>query len=310
MLQTVKSIPANWLAFELNILRRLEFSSVAIPFMGNPTLGVHLKRRDIRVTTNDLLRSAWTRSVADIQNNGEMLTEDDVSAILEDVYVPRHKLKNPALRKWFNETDSWWFDNVRQNLDRLHSPFAFAIGVNVAIAVGDYLRSFNDATAELRQPLSNTFRRIWASLNDPVNNRQNNTCHNKLSTDFIAESKTDLMYLRLPPPAPAFGRGNTAPVVWREEWFRGGDEFWDDVELARNGKLGAPVETRSQYLNLLSDALRTASHIPNWAIAHVESGFITTQDIVDVVANMRRVDSIYSKDLTELTGTKAVIITA
>ena len=59
-----------------------------------------------------------------------------------------------------------------------------------------------------------------------------------------------------------------------------------------------------------ADALQTASHIPNWAIAHVESGFITTQDIVDVIANMRRVDSIFSKDFTELTGTKAVVITA
>ena len=100
MLQTVKSIPTNWLAFELNILRRLEFTSAALPFTGNPTLGVHLKRREVRVTANDMLQSTWTKAVAAIQNNGEKLSDDDVNIILEDVYVPRHKLKNPALRKF------------------------------------------------------------------------------------------------------------------------------------------------------------------------------------------------------------------
>lgn len=310
MLQTVKSIPTNWLAFELNILRRLEFTSAALPFTGNPTLGVHLKRREVRVTANDMLQSTWTKAVAAIQNNGEKLSDEDVNIILDDIYVPRHKLKNPALRKWFNETDSWWFDNARQNLDRLHSPFAFAIGASVIMAVGDYLRSFKEETAELRQPLSNVFRRLWMSLGEPVNNGQNNSCQNKLPDDFIAETRVDLMYLRLPPVSPAFGRGNMEPVVWREEWLRGGDDFWDSVELVRNGKLGAPVETKSQYLNLLGETLQTASHIKTWAIAHVESGFITTQDIVDTISNVRRVDSIFTKDFTELAGTKAVIITA
>ena len=88
------------------------------------------------------------------------------------------------------------------------------------------------------------------------------------------------------------------------------NDFWDDFENARNGKLGAPVETKSQYLRLLEETLRTASHIQSWAIAHVEDGFIATQDIVETIGRVRRVDTIYTKDFSELTGTKAVIITA
>ena len=98
--------------------------------------------------------------------------------------------------------------------------------------------------------------------------------------------------------------------MWREEWLRGGSDFWPDVERARNGKLGMPVETKSQYIRLLEETLRTASHIPQWAIAHVESGFVSTQDIVDTIGRIRRVEAIYTKDFSELTGTKAVIITA
>ena len=46
------------------------------------------------------------------------------------------------------------------------------------------------------------------------------------------------------------------------------------------------------------------------AVAHVETGFISTQEIVDKISEVRRVDTIYTKDFSELTGTKAVIVTA
>jgi hypothetical protein len=76
------------------------------------------------------------------------------------------------------------------------------------------------------------------------------------------------------------------------------------------GKLGAPAETRSQYLRFLEDTLSIASNIKHWAISSTEAGLIATQDIVDTVAKIRRVDAIYTKDFSELMGQKAVIVTA
>jgi hypothetical protein len=61
---------------------------------------------------------------------------------------------------------------------------------------------------------------------------------------------------------------------------------------------------------LLKDILKTATHIPTWAIALQEDGFINTQDIVETISKIRVVETIYTKDFTELTGSKAVIITA
>jgi len=302
--------PKSWLAFELNILRRLEFKSAALPFAGNPVLGMYLKRRDVRVLSNDLLQSAWTKSVAAIQNNGDKLSGDDVNIVLEDVYVPRHKLQNPSLRTWFNETDSWWFDNVRQNIDTLRSPFGSAIAASIAMSVGDYVLSFSAETLELRQPLSNVFRRLWSVLPSPVNNGQNNISQNKTANEFIAETFTDLMFLRLPTAGGGGRTGHPDKSVWREEWLRSGDDFWGEFEASRSGKLGAPVHTTSQYLRLLEETLRTASHIKTWAIAHVEGGMVSTQDIVEVIGRIRRVDTIFTKDFSELTGTRAVIITA
>jgi hypothetical protein len=303
--------PRGWLAFELNVLRRLKFQTAALPFTGDAGLGTYLKRWKVRVLANDLTHAGWTRATAAIQNNGERLSDDDVNLVLEDAYVPRYRLQNASLRNWFGETDAWWFDNVRANIERLPSPIAKAIASNIVLNVGDYVFSFDDATLELRQPLSNVFRRLWSALPDPVNNGQTNNCHNKNAYEFIAETfGADLMFLRLPRAHNLSQRNYLGWTAWREEYLRGGDDFWNDLEVRQAGRLGTLVETKSQYLRLVEETLRVAKHIKTWAIAHVEDGYLSTQEIVEAVGRERRVETIFTKDFSELTGTKAVIITA
>ena len=310
MITQTKSSPRSWLAFELNVLRRLKFGSAALPFTNEPLLGAYLKRWGIRVVANDPLQSSWTKAVALILNNGEKLSAEDVNVVLEDAYVPGYRLQNPSLRHWFNETDSWWFDNVRKKIDRLQTPVARSMASATAMAVGDYVLSFTPDTLELRQPLSNVFRRLWTLQPEPVNNGQNNTCSNKTPDEFLAESRVDLLFLQLPQPHAHSRRMDLGRAAWREEWLRAGGDFWDDLESAQAGRLGASTETKSQYLHLLEESLQTAAHISSWAISHVEDGAIATQDIVETVGKIRKVDTIYTKDFSELTGTKAVIITA
>ncbi len=306
-----KSItPQGWLAFELNVLRRLKFTSAILPFTGEPNLGAYIKRWNVRVLANDLTQTAWTKAVAAIQNNAEKLSEKEVAAILEDAYVPRYRPQNESLRNWFNETDAWWFDNVRQNIEKLSSPVSQAIALSIGMSVGDYALSFDKDTLELRQPLSTVYKRLWNVQPEPVNNGQNNTCQNKTANDFIAENYTDLMFLRLPSAHNQNQRSYLGKTAWREEWLRLGNSFWDDLETTQAGKLGTLIETKSQYLRLLEETLQTASHITTWAIAHVEDGFVSAQDIVETIGRIRRVDTIFSKDFSELTGTKAVVITA
>jgi hypothetical protein len=310
MVNQTKTSPRSWLAFELNVLRRLKFASAALPFTNEPLLGSYVKRWGMRVMANDPLQSAWIKSVAIILNNGEKLSAEDVNIVLEDAYVPGFRLQNPALRQWFSETDSWWFDNVKRNIDRLQTPVTRAIASSIALAVGDYVLSFTPETLELRQSLSNVFRRLWTLQPDPVNNGQNNTCSNKNANEFLAESFVDMLFLQLPQSHALNKRISLGHAAWREEWLRGGSDFWDDLESAQSGRLGTSTETKSQYLHLVEETLQTAAHIKSWAISHVEDGFITTQDIVETIGKIRRVDTIFTKDFSELTGTKAAIITA
>lgn len=308
MFKQLNHAPNGWLAFELSVLRRMQFASVIMPFTGQPVLGAHLKQRSVRVTANDALQSAWTKAVAVIQNNGEVLSAADVETVLEDAYVPHYRLQNAALRRWFNETDAWWFDNVRQNIEKLPSPIGRAVALTIGMQVGDYAASFGEETGELRQPFSKVFQRLWSVAPKPFNNGQNNSCHNKPANEFIAENYADLMFLRLPALHRRGSSSRTSATAWSEEWIRGGSELRNDSTFT--GKFGAAVETKSQYLHLLEEILHAASNIPTWAIAHVEDGFISTQELVEAVGRIRPVDTIYSKDFSELTGTKAVIITA
>ena len=306
----IKNSPKSWLAFDLNVLRRLSFDSVALPFADQPALGAYLKNWGIRITANDPLRSAHTRSLAQIANSSERISAVEVDTVLEDAYVPGYRLQNQALTTWFSETDSWWFDNVKKNIDNLTSPMSRAIASTIAMATGDYVFSFKEETRELRKPLSIVFRRLWSIQPEPFNNEKENTCQNKNADDFIAETAAELMFLRLPGAHAQGTKTYLGRGAWREEWLRGGSDFWDDLDSSLRGKLGAATETKSQYLHLLEETLKRASHIKNWAIAHVEDGFIQTVDITDTIGHIRRVDTVYTKDFSELTGTKAVIITA
>ena len=305
-----KTSPKGWLAFDLNVLRRLTFTSVALPLADQPALGAYLKRWNARVLANDPIQSVWARALAEIANNGHKLSADEVDVVLEDAYVPGYRLKNEALGGWFSEVDSWWFDNVRRNVDRLPSQMSQAIASSLVMAVGDYAMAFREDTRELRQPLSAVFKRLWSIQPEAFNNGQTNTCANKNADDFLSETPAELMFLRLPSAHAQNLRSYLGKAAWREEWLHGDDAFWDTLEAAMSGKLGASTETKSQYLHLLETTLSRASHIKTWAVAHVEHGFIQTQDIVDTIAAIRRVDTVFTKDFSELTGTKAVIITA
>lgn len=307
------TMPGGWLAFELSVLRRLQFNSVAIPFTGEPDLGHYLKRWNVRVAANDLAHWAHTKATALIENNSTRLSEAEVEMLLQDAYMPGDALKNPALLNWFNETDAWWFDNLRERAAQFESPLQRALVLALGMTVGDYVLSFDEETRHLRQPLalSDVFYRAWATLPAPVNNTQRNVSTNQEAREFVAQRQhTDLLFIRLPHPRNQPEQSRLTLSAWREEWVRGGDDFWNDFETARAGRLGSRVATKQQYLRFVEDLLQTAAHLPAWAIAHIEDGFVSTSELIETISRIRKVEAIYTKDFTELTGARAVIITA
>ncbi|HYX31322.1 MAG TPA: hypothetical protein VE863_22495 [Pyrinomonadaceae bacterium] len=303
----------GWLGFELNVLRRLKFNSVALPLAGEPYLGHYLKRWQARISVNDPAHWAFTKSQAFVENNGETFIDEDVEMLLEDAYMPRRYFRNPGLLTWFNETDAWWFDNVRSNADRLSSPYKRALALAVGMSVGDYVFSFNLDTRDMRQPLSlsSVFRRLVQTMPRPIDNQRRNFSSNKSARAFLAENPdNDLMFLRLPHPTRSTESRNARAITWREEWVRQGKGPWSEQTNDRGAKLDAYVETKEQYLGLIDDLLHTAAHMPMWAIEAVSDGFVSAEELVECVSNTRKIDATYRKDFSELLGIQAVIITA
>ncbi len=302
----------GWLAFELGVLRRLKFASVALPFTGEPEICIHLKNWKVRVAANDPMIWSYTKAFALIENNTDQLDDYDLETLLDDAYIPRDILENPALLKWFNETDAWWFDNLRVNAERL-DPYKRALALTAGMMTGDYVLSFNEETRNLRRPfsLSDTFNRMLDCLPQPHDNSMRNKSTNQDVRSFVAERHhTDLLFLRLPVPVLQTTTARDPIVTWREEWLRGGDDFWVDLERLRDARLGSRVQSKQQYLGFVEDLLRTASHIPEWAIAHTENGFISNEELVEKIGRVRRVSSIYSKDFSDMLGVKASVIVA
>lgn len=302
----------GWLAFELGVLRRLKFTSVALPFTGEGEICVRLKNWKVRIAANDPMLWSYTKAFALIENNTEELDEHDLTTLLDDAYVPREKLENSALLKWFNETDAWWFDNLRFNAEHLES-YKRALALTVGMMTGDYVLSFNEQTRSLRTPFSlpSVFRRLLDCLPAPQDNGMRNLSTNQDVRNFVAERHhTDLLFLRLPIPITQASSVRDPIVTWREEWLRGSDDFWLDLERARGARLGSRVQSKQQYLGFVEDLLRTASHIPTWAIAHTENGFISNEELVEKIGRVRKVSSIYSKDFSDMLGVKASLIVA
>ena len=303
----------GWLAFELNVLRRIKFASVAIPLTGEPDLGVQLKRWGVRVASNDPFIWSFTKATALVENSSVRLNEDDFNVVLEEAYAPRDRLDNVALAKWFNETDAWWFDNVRFNAERLDNPHKRALALTAGMMVGDYVLSFDKETWQMREPLSlpNVFRQMLDLLPDPYDNSLRNVSTNQDARSFLAERQhTDLLFLRLPSPVIQSEPKRPLLSSWREEWLQGGDDFWTTFDRERSGRLGGPVQSKQQYLGFVEDLLRTASHLPSWAIAHTENGFISSDELVETIGGIRKVAAVYTKDFSDLLGVKASIITA
>lgn len=306
------TFPNGWLNFELSVLRRLKFSTVALPFTGEPTLGAQLKHWKVRVAVNDPMLWSYTKGLALVENDSERLGEAEIESVIEDAYVPRERLDNPSLLNWFNETDAWWFDTVRFNAEKLDTPYQRAIALTLGMMVGDYVLSFDENTRNLREPLSlsRVFQQFAETMPFPYDNTFRSKATNQDARAFVAERRhTDLLFLRLPVPTQPPSQERIVSA-WREEWLQGGDDFWTDFERSRTGKLGARVQSKQQYLGLVEDLLHTASHLPSWAIAHTENGFISTDELVETVNRVRQVDAVYTKDFSDLLGVRAAIVTA
>lgn len=300
----------RWLGFELSVLRRLKFTSIAVPFAGRPDLGWYLKTWGKQVFVNDICQWSWWMSRALIENSHETLDIDDVALVLGEkssVESDTGYLAVPMIP----DDDAAWFDNVRDNIGQLRSESLRALAYLHAMDVGDYVLSFDEKTRHLRRPLSEVFTSLWRSQRPVIDNGHLNLAANRDALDFIRGTRADCMFVRLPRPEglAAHERGIAS---WREEWITSKSDGWDSLVASRVGRLGDSVVSKDHYLELVADFLEGAKHISKWAIAHSDDGFLSAAEIGELLRQFRRrVEVTYAKDFSGVVGgTHSYIIIA
>ena len=284
------------LGFQASVLRQIEFRSIAIPFLNEVRLDWYLKAWGKLIFANG--PSAWAGTVAraTVEAAGE-LGEDIIGRILEDVYVPGVKLANLGLRRWFGETDAWWMDNLRRNIDALDDELTHAQALTLGLQTGDYALSFNAETRELRRPLTTVFWQLGGRAVAGPTAHPHNRSFNQPADDFIKHARADLLYLNLPSSRNS-GGGVEARSEWREAWVSGSPR----AEVDRATPPAVLPQSRQSYLASIDRLLRPASHFKTWAVECHEPGLATAQDIVDLIKEYRPVRATYSKDVTEVAG--------
>jgi hypothetical protein len=302
----------RWLGFELSVLRRLKFTSIAIPFAGRPDLDWYLKFWGKQILSNDICQWAWWMSRALVENQEELLTKEDVSLVLSEAYVPRRRLHNPAIMQTpgglpMSEIDIIWFDNVWLNIQQIENEYRRALAIMHVLNVVDYVFSFTSQTADLKRHLSEVFKNLWRRQRQIINNGLNNYSVNRDAHEFIRQARADLMFARLPRPEglAALRRGVAG---WREMWVRGTVNEWDSLIANQRGRLGDNVMSKEHYLQLVGNFLLRARHIPHWAVSHTEDGFISAAEIGEVISQFRRIDVTYSKDFSDVIGGRNTFI--
>ncbi|HKS39121.1 MAG TPA: hypothetical protein VJX74_00800, partial [Blastocatellia bacterium] len=284
------------LGFEASVLRQIEFRSIAIPFCGWTRLDLYLKTWGKIILAND--PRAWAETVARATVESKVsLNEENIARVLEDVYVPGARLMNPELRNWFSETDAWWMDNLRRNIEALGDESLRAQAMMLGLMTGDYALSFNDETRELRRPLTTVFWRLAGRAFTGPTGHPHNRSYSLPAEDFIRRVRADLLYLNLP-AIHAAQAGADARSEWRESWVRSATSVQSDNMV----ELTTTPQSKNAYLTSIDNLLRAASNIRVWAIEYQEIGLATAAEVAELVKEHRPVRATYSKDLTEVIG--------
>ena len=284
------------LGFQASVLRQLEFRSIAIPYWSEVRLDWYLKAWGKIIYANDSRTWAGAMARAHVEAVSS-LGEETITRILEDVYIPGTKLANRDLRRWFSETDAWWMDNLRRNIESLEDQVMRAQALTLGLQTGDYALSFNEKTLELRRPLTTVFWRLAGRALAGPAAQPHNRAFNQPAEEFIKHARADLLYLRAPSSQTESG-GAQARSDWRETWVNGPPS--DDS--AHVNRKGAAPQSKQSYLATVDRLFRAASNFKKWAVEYQEPGLAMAQDIVELIKEYRPVKATYSKDVTEVVG--------
>jgi hypothetical protein len=194
-----------------------------LPFhsLASPDLEWYLKFWGKQILDNDLCQWSWWSSRALVENQGQKLTEDGVALALDNAYVPRRRLHNPALQHSLSELDAVWFDKVWQNIQLIENEFQRALAYAHALAVAITFLALRPRRRSCAAHSRRSFSRFGATSASWSTTASRTTVLNRDAHEFVRGARVDLLFARFPRPQGLTSLRNTR-AGWRESWVRGG----------------------------------------------------------------------------------------
>lgn len=290
---------AGLTAFEIAVLRELDFKTIALPFGGDGRLGWRLKMLGRQVHTNDFRQAETCQAIALVENNGFMLGAAQIDAILcaaSDAGENENAPFNPGLLSRFTPTEARWFEGFRlavlENEDRMTQALAMTLGLRL----GDYWLSFDKEAQAIRPSLEDAAVDLSTRLNLAVENHRSNTAACLDPRQFVVQAQADLLYVALPEFAP---KDAGHPDAWREIWASGEPDAWSSLARRQQGTFGGRFLSKSDYKATVKAFFRRVRHIGTWAVALSDRHPIKPDELAECLSDMRPQVKTYSKDVSE-----------
>lgn len=222
--------------------KEFTFSTVLDLFSGSGVVGYMYKCAGKRVISNDYMAMSASFTKAMIENNGVILSDDEVDKLLSFNDSNDHFVEEMFDGLYFSAEDNRLIDSIRQNIEELDDPYKRAIAMTALIracmkkrprGIFTYTGNrYDDGRQDLRKSFEQQFRDAVRAVNGAVfdNGKKNvSLWHDSIMLD--AEIP-DLVYMDPPYYTPK----SDNEYVRRYHFVEGLARGWKDIEIQHNTK--------------------------------------------------------------------------
>ncbi|HEX6095210.1 MAG TPA: DNA adenine methylase [Thermoanaerobaculia bacterium] len=289
-----KLLPWIW-----ETLVQLEFDSALDLFSGTASVGYLFKTMGKRAITNDFLRFAHDLALATVENDGAVLTDEQVAALGRSRRGRATFIEKTFAGIFFTKEDLRFLDVVWSNLGELRGPHPRAVAL-AALTRACLKRqprgvftvnggNYDDGRRDLRLSIEEHFAESVAVFNDLVfdNGRQNAALRGDAFA--VSASGVDLVYMD-PPYVP---RADDNCYIKRYHFLEGLASYWREpgteiVESSRVKKIAkrfTPFSYRSTATDAFERIFRRFAD-STIVLSYSSNGY---PDLKTLVALLRRV---------------------
>jgi DNA adenine methylase len=287
------------LPFILEHIAAVRFDRALDAFSGSGCVAYALKQRSAEIHTNDFLKFAFHTAKAAVENNSTILTDRDVAHLLARNPSSEDFIESTFARRYFNNEDNHFLDNLWANIQELKSPTKRSLAIAGACRAAMKKRprgifTFTglkgwDGRKDLRLTMREQFLSAVDQFNGAVfsNKRKNKAfCRDVFDLD---PKGYDLVYIDTPYVSPF----SDCDYTRRYHFIEGYCTYWKEVEILNNTltkKIRSYPTDFSTKAGAIGAFERLFDHFRNskLAVSYSSNGVPSEKQMVEILKRFKK----------------------